>query len=324
METLEQLRFRKIEAMQQSLRRIRQILNIGVQEFSDIVGLSRQSINNLENNKVKMSPTQYLAICTVIDHLVESQPELFPIICTILNSYDTMHDSELYEDIPENSFVNNWFNCFPNDSKITVPISDIPTDLIRNYKVFLDDTALCEMNKGQALVLADRFAEASKRFIVPLIAIEMLQRRLFNNGITSEGQIVKTMNEASRLAINNLNILQAKGIVDIRGDKNDFSIASTIASVFVKFKSIYRLALITQNRKLATLILNYNNDKSGGFPIMVLRFAENQSLQKWDEIEDNQSNMKSEIVYDNTDSEPDFAEYETNQYTDISSWGMID
>ena len=55
-----QLRQQMIDTMQNSLKQVRQVLGFGVQEFSDIVGLTRQTVNNLENRKNKMSATQYV------------------------------------------------------------------------------------------------------------------------------------------------------------------------------------------------------------------------------------------------------------------------
>ena len=44
--------------MQVSLKQIRQVLGFGVQEFGDLIGLTRQTINNLETQKNKMSSIQ--------------------------------------------------------------------------------------------------------------------------------------------------------------------------------------------------------------------------------------------------------------------------
>jgi len=58
-----QLRQRMVDAMQASLKQIRQVLGFGVQEFGDLIGLTRQTINNLETQKNKMSSIQYIAVC---------------------------------------------------------------------------------------------------------------------------------------------------------------------------------------------------------------------------------------------------------------------
>ena len=54
--------------MQVSLKQIRQVLGFGVQEFGDLIGLTRQTINNLETQKNKMSSIQYIAICAAVSY----------------------------------------------------------------------------------------------------------------------------------------------------------------------------------------------------------------------------------------------------------------
>ena len=47
------LRQSMVETMQTSLKQIRLVLGFGVQEFGDLVGLTRQTINNLESKKIR-------------------------------------------------------------------------------------------------------------------------------------------------------------------------------------------------------------------------------------------------------------------------------
>ena len=78
-----QLRQRMVETMQVSLKQIRQVLGFGVQEFGDLIGLTRQTINNLETQKNKMSSIQSIARCAGIDQWLKDTPELLPILSTI-------------------------------------------------------------------------------------------------------------------------------------------------------------------------------------------------------------------------------------------------
>lgn len=268
------LRQRMIDTMQISLKQIRQVLNLGVQEFSDIVGLTRQSINNLESSKSKMSTVQFVAICAVIDHFIESQPELMQVIVSILNSNDTLHDNCVFDNLSSNSLLKKWFSCFPDDSKVIVSYDDIVDDMVENYKIFLDDTALCEiMDKNQLALLISKMHQSSKRFIIPLRVVDSIQNRLLNESISTIG--------AARKGMTNLNSFQELGICEIRGEQSDVNIITTLVSVFVKYKIVYRLALITQNKKLAETILTLNNDEIGGFQILVLRYTTDGFLDKW-------------------------------------------
>lgn len=154
-----QLRQQMIDTMQNSLKQVRQVLGFGVQEFSDIVGLTRQTVNNLENRKNKMSATQYVAICAVIDHCTKDRPELLQVLSTILSSNDTVENSTVFSSIENGSLLKKWFLCFPDDSKIT-GIFHEESDVIKqehfdgianSYKIFLDETILCEEGFGDWL-----------------------------------------------------------------------------------------------------------------------------------------------------------------------------
>lgn len=289
------LRQRMIDTMQISLRQIRQVLNLGVQEFSDIVGLTRQSINNLESSKIKMSTVQFVAICAVIDHFVESQPELLQIIISILNSNDELGNNCIFDDLPSNSLLKKWFLCFPDDSKIISANADIVDDLVDNYKIFLDDTALCEIvNINQIASLIAKMNHSLKRFIIPLRAIDSIQSQLLKEDNTSV--------DVARKGMDNLQSLQELGISEIRGEQSDVNIMTTLLTVFVKYKVVYRLALITQNRKLAESILSLNNDEIGGFPIIVMRCTLDGALQKWEISNEVECKEMDSNEYDSNDN----------------------
>ena len=93
-----QLRQRMVDAMQASLKQIRQVLGFGVQEFGDLIGLTRQTIN-------KMSSIQYIAVCAVIDNCVKDKPELLPILSTILCSNEDESTINVFETIENGSLL---------------------------------------------------------------------------------------------------------------------------------------------------------------------------------------------------------------------------
>ena len=94
-----QLRQKMIDIMQASLKQIRQVLGFGVQEFGDLMGLTRQTINNLETQKNKMSSIQYIAVCAVIDNYVKDKPELLHVLSTILCSNEDGNAINIFSNI---------------------------------------------------------------------------------------------------------------------------------------------------------------------------------------------------------------------------------
>ncbi|MBR1432090.1 helix-turn-helix transcriptional regulator [Ruminococcus sp.] len=319
MDFYSQLRKRMIDTMQLSLKQIRQILGLGVQEFSDIVGLTRQSINNLENSKIKMSTVQYIAVCAVIDHFTESQPELVSVIISILNTNDSLFDNALFEDLPNNSLLKKWFVCFSEDSKIFARGStDLIEELCNNYKIFLDDTALCVISsENQILDLISNMQNKSKRFIIPLRAIESIQ----NQWLDSEASVKGT----PRNGMYNLRRLRELGVVEIRGEKSDTSIIATIASVFIKYKVIYRLALITQNPKLAQVIMSLNTDDIGGFNVLVL-YVSDGNIYKWEKLDTVAIKEESETPGELKEMQDQVVETTQEPHNDnsaLSGWDVI-
>ena len=300
-----QLRMNMINTMQDSLRQIRQVLDIGVQELANIVGLTRQTINNLENKKNKLSVTQYIAICAVIDHITQEQGIKFNVISAILESNKV--SSGITDDITYNediSLLKRWFSCFPDDSKlVSLPLANISiidsekfSVLAEDYKIFLDDTVLYENQFETFLDSVENFMISNEaKFIVPLIVIEKIQESLLSlNDFEAN---------CAKKAITVLKKMQTKNLVEIRGEKNDRDINNTFVSVFAKFKQTNRLVLITQDNTLSNIISNLNHNELSGFNIIVTRLTENAELIKWEDYKNSFDVSKTISIVNNDDVE---------------------
>ena len=279
-----QLRQRMIDTMQNSLKQVRQVLGFGVQEFSDIVGLTRQSINNLETKKNKMSATQYVAICAVVDYCTKEKPELLQVLSTILSTNDTVDNGTVFSSIESGSLLKKWFLCFPDESKIAGIFHEKSNSIkqenfncvANSYKIFLDETILCEEGFGDWIEKVTEVMNGNhNKFLVPLKVVESIQGKI----VSSEPIVV----EHAQRGLNLLMRMQQQDMVDIRGEKGDVNVVSTFISVFAKFKCVNRLALLTQNEKLAKQIMYLNNDDIGGFNILVAKYDKENVLLKWNE-----------------------------------------
>lgn len=280
------LRQKMITRMQTSLKQIRQVLGFGVQEFSELIGLTRQTINNLETKKNKMSSTQYIAICALIDNYTKDKSELLSAILNILASNDEEYINDSLDNDVNKLFLKEWFLSFPDNSKIlNFSIDEISTiedkyfnEIAENYKIFLDNTILLEESfQNKVQTFAKAMEENNNKFIVPFKVIEDIQRQI----LASNKNITR--------GINILEELQNKNLIDIRGEVTDIDINSTFLSVFAKFKSLYRLALITNNLNLASQISVLNNENIKGFNILLLKYEKNIGIKKWEEFTDIQS-----------------------------------
>lgn len=65
----------KIMRLQDNLMVIRKVAGWTVAELGELIGVTKQTISNLENKKTSMTKTQYIAIRAVLDAEMEASPE---------------------------------------------------------------------------------------------------------------------------------------------------------------------------------------------------------------------------------------------------------
>ncbi len=63
---------KNILRLQKNLQAIRKIAGLTAEELGEYIGVTKQTISNLENQKTKMTKTQYLALMMVINTLIEN------------------------------------------------------------------------------------------------------------------------------------------------------------------------------------------------------------------------------------------------------------
>ncbi len=87
---------REIERLTQNLPAIRKIAGWSSEELGEFIGVTKQTISNIETRKTKMSKTQYIAIRTIIDYEIAEHPEneLFANVVNILLDSDDTPESE--------------------------------------------------------------------------------------------------------------------------------------------------------------------------------------------------------------------------------------
>lgn len=86
-----------VRKLQANLGTIRKIAGWTAQELGEKIGVTKQTISNLENQKTEMSLTQYIAIRTVLDYEIENnkENEVLPQVVHILLD---MPDDEISAD----------------------------------------------------------------------------------------------------------------------------------------------------------------------------------------------------------------------------------
>lgn len=313
-----------IDTLQISLRAVRQLLGLSAQELGEFIGLTRQTINNLELRKNKMSPTQYVAICAVIDKFISEKPELIKVINSILS---INADDQEISNIHNSSFLKKWFSCFSNDDiEINFNIENSEENYMKflkmiaeNYKIFIDDTFL--LNEKSIVffeTIANELIDNENMIIVPLRVVEYLQKQILSSNEEEACNSKRVIKLLAKGMENNL--------VEIRGEKNDSNKYSTFISVFAKHKTKNRLCLLTQNNELANDILSLNEKQEmEGFPIFVGYIDENAKIREYYEkyeITNSVDVKDSELDSSKSTESESESEFEIEEV--MKGWDIID
>jgi len=86
-----------IRKLQQNLSPIRKIAGWTAEVLGDKIGVTKQTISNLENNKTPMNFTQYIAIRSVLDYEIANNKEnevLPKIVALLLDCEDELDESD--------------------------------------------------------------------------------------------------------------------------------------------------------------------------------------------------------------------------------------
>ena len=75
----------EIQRMQDNLLLIRRTIGWTAAEFGDQIGVTRQTINNIESGRNKLTKTQYIAMRSVIDAEIVKHPEETQMVETLLD-----------------------------------------------------------------------------------------------------------------------------------------------------------------------------------------------------------------------------------------------
>jgi transcriptional regulator with XRE-family HTH domain len=96
-------REKQIKRLQQNLSSIRRISGWTAEVLGEKIGVTKQTISNLENRKTSMTFTQYIAIRTVIDAEIENnkENEVLPKVVALLLDSDDVLDEDDYSKVQE-------------------------------------------------------------------------------------------------------------------------------------------------------------------------------------------------------------------------------
>ena len=90
-------RYKQIKRLQQNLSSIRKIAGWTAEVLGEKIGVTKQTISNIENNKSTMNFSQYIAIRSVLDAEIANNKdnELLPkVVAILLDSEDEINEDD--------------------------------------------------------------------------------------------------------------------------------------------------------------------------------------------------------------------------------------
>lgn len=87
----------QIKKLQQNLSSIRKIAGWTAETLGEKIGVTKQTISNLENQKTPMNFTQYIAIRSVLDYEIENNKEngvLHKVLILLLENNDELDEDD--------------------------------------------------------------------------------------------------------------------------------------------------------------------------------------------------------------------------------------
>lgn len=88
---------RQVDKLQNNLESIRKAGGWTAEEFGNMIGVTKQTVRNLENKTTKMTKTQYIAIRSVLDYEANENPDnelLNGIVRYLLDSEDLSEEEK--------------------------------------------------------------------------------------------------------------------------------------------------------------------------------------------------------------------------------------
>ncbi len=118
----------EIERMQKYLLLIRRTVGWTAEEFGERIGVTRQTINNLEAGRNKLNKTQYIAMRSVLDVEISQYPEDTEMLRLILDVF--IDHPEKYSDEEKEKLLNKANMITPSILAGTTSRKDVSKELI--------------------------------------------------------------------------------------------------------------------------------------------------------------------------------------------------
>lgn len=279
MSDLKEKRSQMIKGMQDSLRIVRQVIDLSAQELGEYIGVSRQTINNIETKKTPLNAAQYISIAALLDREVSKSNIELDTIKAVLKAHSEGSNDEVIQ-LKNDSFTEGWFGSYEElrvetgmiKSKVLDEL-DLTT-LCENYKIFFTND-IFENDAIESFIfkLMPYLTDANTNILMPDVATNIIENKVYS----SDPEVA---NKAKK-ALNVLVSLEKAGLLSVRGDDQERDVEEIILDVCTRHRNAYNMVLFTQNQTLAEKVLAINDIKTDEtLPIMVCTINEDGNAER--------------------------------------------
>lgn len=273
MSDLNSLQQARLAFLQGKLRRIRSICGFCGNDLAVLLGVTRQTIANLEMTKTALAPPMLLALAAVLEEYCRKTPEAAPLLDLCMADFPMPPDWSGPKPDAAN-LASLWFSAWPEQfspgagrESRSIQSFELMELVSANFKIFFcPDILLFPAGISRLEDLCALAGDCGNVVNIPGMAFRKIAEDLPHETKT-------------RIAA-----LQHERTLVLRGEEEDPPLASLLLEKFIQLRTKYNLCLVTNDETLAFDILKLNDLKSLlGRPILALKLDQAGEIGLWDE-----------------------------------------
>lgn len=225
------------ELLQSELKTIRLYMDFSTQELAEYLGVTRQTINNLESGKTKLSDTQVIALFAIIDRRLNHDSKEYAAIKELIREPSCGYDKSP-------SLLDLWFDCLELEVKgnLVNLSNESVNEKLTESLVFVMFDFLMEKRAIDVLkALAPHLLQRGQQIILPRVhAVKLID-------VSEHGDVAQA--EQAQKIMDYFVQLNADNLMQIRGKENDTFETDNdlIEYILTRYSSQEPIAILKQN-----------------------------------------------------------------------------
>ena len=263
-----------LDFLQQHLRQIRSICNWSGSEMAEILGVSRQTVSNIETCKTKLQPSLYLAIGAMLEKRCRQSPILKEYLDVCFTRFPSSLSNPGDGPVTADTLTEHWFSTFLKQFSKTVTVyepsgillsNDLMLSICRNCKILLCHGILLHEHRLACVEELCKMArQQGNSPILPYRSFREMEAQLSHDCAQRIQRLVDTK------------------LLLVYGRNDDPPLNMLAVKLFFSLSKKYRLAFITDDGNFANDLQLLNSLKTvGGYPACALTITDDGLLQSY-------------------------------------------